>query len=63
MLKGKINKQYPMYTDKEICMILKACLWKKVKALLITDARKKDMSIFEYIKYLKAYHEVSKAHS
>ena len=62
MLKGKINEQYPMFTDKEICMILKAWLWREVKVLLITDAKKKDMSLLEYVKYLKAYHETHKAH-
>jgi len=61
MLKEKLNEQFPMHTDKEICMILKAVLWKKVKELLITDARKKGVPILEYIRYLKAYHEIHKS--
>lgn len=59
MFKGKLNEKYPMFTDKVICSLLKSVLWTEVKKLLIADARKKDMSVLEYIKFLKAYYEIN----
>lgn len=62
LLKGKLNDKFPMLTDKGICLVLKARFWEKAKGLLIADAIKKDMTVFEYIKYLKNYHKIHKTH-
>ena len=51
------NGNYPGWAVYAAC---KANLWKRVKGLLIADAKKQNMSILEYIKYLKAYYEIHK---
>ena len=48
---------YPGWAVYATC---KVNLWKRVKGLLIADAKKQNMSILEYIKYLKAYYEIHK---